>query len=138
MTTRRALVRVREAVVGRPITLAAEVVARYPELADARWRAGGLPLRVGGWCLGQSTVAGITLWRTVFLADPTRASPALLLHELAHVRQFAQQRTFPLSYCWESVRHGYAQNRYETEADAFARACLSTAAQMRFSPDVLD
>ncbi len=131
--------RLRSAIVGRPITLAAELLTAYPELVDARWRAGGLPLRIGGWCLGQSTVAGITLWRTVFLADPDRASPTLLLHELAHVRQFANQRTFPLAYCWESVRHGYARNRFETEADQFAdahvaRANRSNSATRRFSP----
>lgn len=116
------LARLRAALVGRPLTLPPALVAAHPELAEARWRAGGLPLRVGGWCLGRSTVAGITLWRTVFLADPARASPALLLHELAHARQFARQRTFPLRYCWESLRRGYARNRYELEADAFAHA----------------
>ena len=116
------LARLRAALGGRSIPPAPALIAAHPELPEARWRAGGLPLRIGGWCLGQSTVAGITLWRTVFLADPDRASPALLLHELAHVRQFAQQRTFPLLYCWESLRRGYARNRYELEADAFAHA----------------
>ncbi len=128
------LARVRVALVGRPITLATALLARHPELADARWRTGGLPLRVGGWCLGQATVAGITLWGTIFLADAEGASAALLLHELAHVRQFARQRAFPLLYCWESLRHGYARNRFETEADRFASAQLaraSTAAAAR-------
>ena len=131
MTIARVIAGLRTALVGRPIALRADVIARYPELAEARWRAGGLPLRVGGWCLGQATVAGITLWRTIYLADPERASPALLLHELAHVRQFAQARTFPLRYCWESLRHGYARNRFEAEADAFARASTLTAGASR-------
>lgn len=131
--------RIRAALVGRPIDLPAALLAQHPELSDARWRAGGLPLRIGGWCLGQATVAGITLWHTVFLADPERASPMLLLHELAHVRQFAQQRTFPLLYCWESLRRGYARNRFETEADRFAsvnvaRASTTAPAPPRFSP----
>ncbi|GJG87653.1 hypothetical protein tb265_28340 [Gemmatimonadetes bacterium T265] len=128
MTPSRAVARLRDALVGRPLALAPELVARYPELTEARWRAGGLPLRVGGWCLGRAAVAGITLWRTVFLADPERASPALLLHELAHVRQFARQRVFPLLYCWESLRRGYTRNRFELQADAFARASTAAAA----------
>ena len=113
------------ALLGRPTALPAALVARYPELAEARWRVGGLPPRVGGWMLGARTVAGITLWRTVFLAPTARAAPALLLHELCHVRQFARSRTFPALYCWESLRRGYAHNRFEIEAEAFARGVLA-------------
>ena len=127
MTRSAVLDRLRRALVGRPVSISRPMLAQHPELAEARWRAGGLPLRIGGWFLGQSTVGGITLWRTIFLADPDRASPVLLLHELAHVRQFAEERTFPLRYCWESLRRGYARNRYETEADSFARVHLARA-----------
>jgi hypothetical protein len=117
--------RVVEGLVGRPCELPAELLARYPELAEARWRRGGLPLRIGGWCLGRATVSGITLWRTVFLADNAGLAPALLLHELAHVRQFALGRRFPFAYCWESLRRGYLGNRFEREADAFAQQVLT-------------
>jgi hypothetical protein len=126
--TRRTLAEwLRDALVGRPLELSNALLTRHPELAEARWRAGGLPLRVGGWCLGKSTVAGITLWRTIWIADPGAASPRLLLHELAHVRQFARQRAFPLLYCWESLRRGYYHNRFETEADTFAESQLAEA-----------
>ena len=111
--------------VGRPVALPAELLARFPELAEARWRVGGLPPRVGGWMLGARTVSGITLWRTIFLAPGVRPSPSLLLHELGHVRQFARSRAFPLSYCWQSVRRGYARNPYEIEAEDFARRVLA-------------
>lgn len=122
----RALVlRARDALVGRPIALSSETLRRHPELGEVRWRAGGVPLRVGGWCLGRRTVAGITLGRTVLLADPGRATPALLLHELAHARQFARTRGFAVRYCWESLRHGYTGNRYEAEADSFAAERLA-------------
>lgn len=114
--------------VGRRETLPEALVARYPELADARWRRGGLALRVGGWCLGQSTVAGITLGRTVHLAEDVGAPPGLLLHELAHVHQFARDRGFPVRYVWESLRRGYRGNRYEVEADAFAERVLAERA----------
>ena len=80
----------------------------------------GLPPRVGGWCLGASTVSGITLWNTVFLADGVGLPVHLLLHELAHVHQFRRVRGFPARYCWESIARGYRRNRFEREADAYA------------------
>ena len=111
--------------IGRPAALPDAIVARYPELRDARWRVGGLPPRIGGWCLGKPTVAGITLGRVIWLAPDARVAPELLLHELAHVRQFARGRAFPLRYVWESLRRGYTRNRFEAEADAFARRVLA-------------
>jgi len=108
------------AVVGHRMTLPPALLTRYPELAEARWRRGGLPVRIGGWCLGRATVAGITLGRTIWLAPHAPLSPELLLHELRHVHQFASDRTFPLRYVWGSLRHGYAQNPYETDARQFA------------------
>jgi hypothetical protein len=102
------------------MTLPPALLARYPELADARWRRGGLPVRVGGWCLGRATVAGITLGRTIWLAPRAPLAPELLLHELRHVHQFASDRAFPLRYVWRSLRHGYAQNPYEADARHFA------------------
>jgi hypothetical protein len=108
------------ALIGTPMTLPAPLLERWPELRGARWRRGGLPLRIGGWCLGRSTVAGITLGRTVFLAPRAPLAPELLLHELRHVHQFASDRAFPLRYVWRSLRRGYARNEYETDARAFA------------------
>ena len=63
------------------------IVASYPELRHVQWRRGGLPPRLGGWPLGQRTVAAITLWRTVWLAPETCWSAELLLHERRHVHQ---------------------------------------------------
>ena len=37
--------------IGSPLALPAALVARYPELREARWRRGGLAVRVGGWGL---------------------------------------------------------------------------------------
>ena len=65
-------------------------------------------------------MSGITLWRTVFLAEQAGAPEHLLLHELAHVHQFRRVRGFPARYCWESVVRGYRRNRFEREADAYA------------------
>ena len=121
----RPFARVRDALVGRPLALPAALLTRYPELRGARWRVGGVALRVGGWCLGQASVSGITLWRTVFLAPRAALSPALLLHELRHVHQFQASRAFPVVYCWESLRRGYRSNRFEVDADAFAGRLLA-------------
>jgi hypothetical protein len=108
------------ALVGRPMTLPGPLLERHPELAEARWRRGGLPVRIGGWCLGRSTVAGITLGRTIWLAPRVPLAPELLLHELRHVHQFQADRAFPLRYVWRSLRHGYTRNAYETDARAYA------------------
>ena len=109
---------------GEVISLPDALLERYPELGDATWRAGGLPPRVGGWFLGKGSVAGITLWRTVFLAPGIALRPELLLHELGHVRQYGASPWFAISYLWESARHGYSRNRYELEAQAFAESRL--------------
>ena len=113
-------------IVGRAIALPRALLARHPELSRARWRRGGLPLRVGGWCLGRASVSGITLGRTIFLAHHAPLDMELLLHELRHVHQFESDRAFPLRYLWRSLRHGYADNPYEADAREFAARQLRT------------
>jgi len=109
---------------GVALALPDDLLRRYPELSESRWRVGGVPPRIGGWFVGQRSVSAITLWRTVFLAPGVALDPGLLLHELGHVRQFGASRWFPLRYIWESVRRGYSHNRYEHDAQAFADARL--------------
>jgi hypothetical protein len=111
--------------IGRPIRLPGELIARYPELDHAAWRQGGFFLRLGGWLLGRSTVSGITLWRTIWLAQDQDLRPELLLHELRHVHQFQEDPLFPLRYLWYSVRRGYTNNPYEADARAFAARRLA-------------
>ena len=82
---------------------------------------------MGGWALGQATVAAITLGRTIFLAPATRLDPELLLHELRHVQQFSERKTFPLRYIWESLRRGYWSNRYEADARDYAARRVASA-----------
>jgi hypothetical protein len=107
---------------GNPVRLPRALVERYPELNGARWRQGGLFPRIAGWCLGQRSVAAVTLWRTVYLGARCRPSAELLLHELRHVQQFAESRAFPLSYLWETLKSGYHRNRYERDARDWAAA----------------
>ncbi len=103
------------------------MIARYPELAQARYRRGGLPVRIGGLALGIGTVAAIALRRTVFLAPDTPLNPALLLHELRHVHQFLERGTFPIRYLWQSLRYGYSRNAYEVDARRYSALRLDPA-----------
>ena len=119
-----AIARVAGLMIGSPAELPTELVMRYPELRRARWRRGGLPVRVGGWCLGQRTVSAITLWKTIWLAPEIAPSAELLLHELRHVDQFQGTMAFPVLYIWESLRRGYKGNRFEVDARAYAAARL--------------
>ena len=113
------------ALIGEKIDLPAPMLQNYPDLAQATYRRGGLPVRVAGWALGTSSAAAITLWRTIFVAPRTRLTPGLLLHELRHVHQFLQRRTFPLSYLWQSIRYGYSSNAYEEDARRYAARRLA-------------
>ena len=105
---------------GTSVSLPAPLAERYPELLAARYRRGGLPPRVAGWFLGQSSVAAVTLWRIVWLGARTAFDPELLLHESRHVAQFGASRAFPIAYVWETVRRGYWNNRFEVDAREYA------------------
>jgi hypothetical protein len=113
------------AIAGRKVELPAAYTDLYPELADVSYRRGGLPVKVAGWALGTSSAAAITLWRTVFIAPATPLSAELLLHELRHVHQFLQRKTFPLSYLWQSLRYGYSRNAYEIDARRYSALRLA-------------
>jgi hypothetical protein len=119
--------RILGALIGEPVQLPVELAQRYPELAEARYRLGGLPVRIGGWSLGTSSAAAITLWRTVFISPRTALTAELLLHELRHVHQFSESWTFPFSYLWQSIRYGYIRNAYEVDARRYSAARLNTA-----------
>ena len=115
------------ALIGEPIQLPVELAQRYPELPQASYRRGGLPVRIGGWSLGTSSADAITLWRTVFIAPHTPLTAELLLHELRHVHQFLESWTFPFSYLWQSLRHGYSRNAYELDARRYSAARVDAA-----------
>ena len=114
------------ALIGERLELPEDMIRRYPELAEARYRRGGLPVRIGGWSLGTSTAAAITLWRTVFIAPAVALDAELLLHELRHVHQFLQHKAFPVSYLWQSMRYGYTRNAYEVDARRYSASRLGT------------
>lgn len=105
---------------GERESLPAFMLEQFPELRAIRVRRGGFLPRLGGWCLGQATVAGITVGRTVWIGRHVVPSAELLLHELRHVHQFESVRAFALRYVWETLRRGYHHNRFEVEARQFA------------------
>jgi hypothetical protein len=47
------------------------------------------------------------------------------LHELRHVHQFLERKTFPLSYLWQSLRYGYSRNAYEIDARRYSALRLA-------------
>lgn len=120
-----------DALIGERMTLPETLLRAHPELNDARYRRGGLPPRIGGWCLGARTVAGITLGHTVWLAPDADLTPELLLHELAHVRQWRSVRWFALRYRWQCLRRGYTHNAYEVAARQAARDKLGPLQRLR-------
>ena len=115
-----------KALIGETLELPAEMLRQYPDLGQAQYRRGGLPVRIGGWALGTSTAAAITLWKTVFLAPDVALDPELLLHELRHVHQFLEHKAFPVSYLWQSIRYGYARNAYEVDARRYSASRVRT------------
>ena len=114
------------ALIGERFDLPEDMIRRYPDLAQAKYRRGGLPVRIGGWSLGTSSAAAITLWRTVFVAPSTVLDAELLLHELRHVHQFLEHKAFPVSYLWQSIRYGYTRNAYEVDARRYSASRLGT------------
>jgi hypothetical protein len=116
--------------IGHPVALPHAILGRYPELASVRWRRGGLPVRIAGLVMGRTSVAAITLWRTVFLARHAPLDAELLLHELRHVHQFEASAAFPLLYLWETLLCGYHRNRFEADARAYASGRLRGSSEL--------
>ena len=121
--------RLTSVLIGEPIQLPVELTQRYPDLAAVKFRRGGLPVRIGGWSLGTSSAAAITLWRTIFVAPGTALTAELLLHELRHVHQFSESWAFPFSYLWQSIRYGYTRNAYEVDARRYSATRLNVTEQ---------
>lgn len=108
--------RARTAILGRrippppalpPDSVPAGVVLREGRLVP--W-IGGVLGRMGG------PAAAVTLRRTIIVSPAYPVTPALIAHELTHVRQWREDVLFPVRYALASLRHGYHANPYEVEA----------------------
>lgn len=70
----------------------------------------------------QSDNIAIVIGKTIHLwkvsKDDFLKDAKWLKHETCHVRQFEKYGffTFIIKYVWESVKHGYYNNKYEAEA----------------------
>src|SRR6185436_13831855 len=77
--------------------------------------------RIAAWKLKSDNVA-IVLGKTIHLHNTTHAqflqNKAWVCHELKHIQQFRQHGfiSFIILYLWESMLHGYLNNKYEIEA----------------------
>ena len=77
--------------------------------------------RLAAWKLGAEKVA-IVIGRTIHLHNTHRdeflQNRRWVLHELKHLEQFRRYGfiRFIFLYLWESIRHGYFNNKYEIEA----------------------
>lgn len=77
--------------------------------------------RIAAGKLGTGNVA-MVLGSTIHLYGVTKdaflKNEQWLKHELCHVQQFKQYgyTGFIIKYLWESIKHGYHNNKYEIEA----------------------
>ena len=77
--------------------------------------------RIAAWKLKRDNVA-IVLGKTIHLHNTSHnqflQNKAWVCHELKHIQQFRQHGfiSFIILYLWESMLHGYLNNKYEIEA----------------------
>lgn len=70
----------------------------------------------------RTNAVAIVLGKTIHLHHTSKVdflqNKKWLLHELCHVKQYRQHGFFGfiLKYLFESIRHGYYNNRFEIEA----------------------
>jgi len=70
----------------------------------------------------RSKQVAIVIGKTIHLHNTTKQEflkdEKWVKHELCHVKQFQQNGylRFIAKYLWESIKHGYFNNKYEVEA----------------------
>jgi len=70
----------------------------------------------------QSKNVAIVVGNTIHLYNVTKQqflqNEKWVKHEVCHLQQFKKNGNFVFvfKYLWESIRHGYYNNKYETEA----------------------
>jgi hypothetical protein len=90
-------------------------------LAGIRIKEKSLLARIAAFNLRSGKVA-MVLGKTIHLHNVSKAdflkNERWLKHELCHIQQYRKYGFFPFlaKYLWESIRHGYYNNRFEVEA----------------------
>lgn len=70
----------------------------------------------------RSDKAAIVIGKTIHLYNTSKQDflkdEKWVKHELCHVKQFQQNGylSFIIKYLWESIKHGYYNNKFEAEA----------------------
>jgi hypothetical protein len=70
----------------------------------------------------RSKQVAIVIGKTIHLHNVSKQdflnNDKWVKHELCHVKQFEQNGSvvFIVKYLWESIKHGYFNNKYEAEA----------------------
>ena len=88
---------------------------------DCYIKENSLIARMAARKLGADAAA-IVIGRTIHLHNASRkeflSNPRWLRHEMVHIRQFLRYGFMPFvaRYLWESLLHGYYNNKYEIEA----------------------
>ena len=84
-------------------------------------KEGSFIARLAAWKLNSGNVA-IVFGKTIYLHNASRTqflqNKAWVCHELKHIQQFQHHGfiSFIILYLWESMLHGYRNNKYEIEA----------------------
>jgi hypothetical protein len=79
--------------------------------------------KIAAWKLRSYSVA-IVMGKTIHLHNTKKEAflqnTTWLKHELCHIKQFTEHGyvLFIVKYLWESIKNGYHNNKYETEARA--------------------
>jgi hypothetical protein len=107
------IARTLDLLLGEPLPLPPELPAELLP-TGVRLRSGRILPALGGFFarLG-GPAAAVTLRRTIVVHPGTRLTRRLLAHELAHVRQWDEDRLFPLRYVAQTLQYGYSANSYE-------------------------
>ena len=88
---------------------------------DFKIKENSVVARLGAWKL-KTTRMALTIGHTIHLyntsAEEFLRDPRWVKHELKHVDQYEKYGLFNflLRYAWQSLRHGYHNNRFEKEA----------------------
>jgi hypothetical protein len=91
------------------------------DLAGIRIKENSFLARIAALKLRSGRVA-MVIGKTIHLHNVTRADflkeESWVKHELCHVQQYKQHGFVPFlaKYLWESVKHGYRNNKFEVKA----------------------
>jgi hypothetical protein len=91
------------------------------DMAGIRIKENSFLARIAALKLRSGRVA-MVLGKTIHLCNVSKAdflqNERWVKHELCHIQQYRKHGFIPflVKYLWESIRHGYYNNKFEVEA----------------------